>query len=81
MVNKVLIIGNLGQDPELRTTGGGTPVVNISIATSERQNERRSALGSRCGRPHFPSTTGVAFGAGSGCPCRAALAHAVQTSS
>lgn len=34
-VNKVIIIGNLGRDPEVRTMPGGRPVANISIATSE----------------------------------------------
>ncbi|MCB9760356.1 MAG: single-stranded DNA-binding protein [Alphaproteobacteria bacterium] len=40
MINKVILIGNLGQDPELRTTGGGTAVVNLRIATSERRKDR-----------------------------------------
>ena len=35
-VNKVILIGNLGRDPELRYTTGGTPVANFSLATSER---------------------------------------------
>ena len=35
MVNKVILIGWLGQDPELRYTTDGTPVCNLSIATSE----------------------------------------------
>lgn len=34
-VNKVIIIGNLGQDPELRYTGGGTAVCNLRVATNE----------------------------------------------
>jgi single-strand DNA-binding protein len=33
-LNKAMIIGNLGSDPEIRTTGGGTRVANISVATS-----------------------------------------------
>ncbi len=33
-LNKVLIIGNLGRDPELRYTKSGTPVVNLSVATT-----------------------------------------------
>ncbi|CAA9362753.1 MAG: Single-stranded DNA-binding protein, partial [uncultured Gemmatimonadetes bacterium] len=33
-VNKVIIIGNLGSDPELRTTGGGQQVAQFSVATS-----------------------------------------------
>jgi single-strand DNA-binding protein len=35
-VNKVILIGNLGRDPEVRYTAGGTPVANFSIATSEQ---------------------------------------------
>lgn len=34
-VNKVILIGNLGQDPELRYTGSGTAVCNIRLATNE----------------------------------------------
>ena len=39
-VNKVILVGNLGQDPELRNTGGGTPVVSLRIATSERRKDK-----------------------------------------
>lgn len=35
MLNKAILIGRLGRDPETRYTGGGTPVTNFSIATSE----------------------------------------------
>ena len=34
-VNKVILIGNLGRDPELRYTPNGQPVVNFSLATNE----------------------------------------------
>src|SRR5688572_304860 len=34
-LNNVQIIGNLGQDPELRKTGDGTLVTNLSVATNE----------------------------------------------
>lgn len=34
-VNKVILVGNLGQDPELRYTGNGTAVCNIRLATTE----------------------------------------------
>ena len=34
-VNKVILIGNLGQDPELRYTGSGTAVCTIRLATNE----------------------------------------------
>lgn len=34
-VNKVILVGNLGQDPELRYTGNGTAVCNLRLATNE----------------------------------------------
>ena len=34
-VNKVILVGNLGQDPELRYTGSGTAVCNMRLATNE----------------------------------------------
>ena len=36
MLNKVFLIGRLGQDPELKFTGSGTPVTNISLATGRK---------------------------------------------
>jgi single-strand DNA-binding protein len=39
-INKAILIGNLGADPELRHTANGTPVANFQIATSERYNDR-----------------------------------------
>jgi len=39
-VNKVILIGNLGQDPEVRTTSNGQMVATLSIATSESFNGR-----------------------------------------
>ena len=41
-VNKVILIGNLGRDPELRYTQGGQPVANFSVATSESWNDKNS---------------------------------------
>ena len=41
-VNKVLLIGNLGRDPEVRYTTGGTPVANFTLATSEQWNDPSS---------------------------------------
>ncbi len=35
-VNKVILVGNLGRDPEVRYTAGGTPVANFTLATNER---------------------------------------------
>jgi single-strand DNA-binding protein len=44
-VNKVILVGNLGKDPEVRHTQDGKPIVNLSIATSE--NWRDKATGER----------------------------------
>jgi len=41
-VNKVILIGNLGKDPEVRRTTSGDPVVNLSIATSESWRDKAS---------------------------------------
>ena len=41
-VNKAILIGNLGRDPEVRYTSGGMAVANFSIATSESWNDRES---------------------------------------
>ena len=41
-VNKVMLIGNLGQDPEVRTFQNGGKVCNLRIATSERWKDRNS---------------------------------------
>jgi len=35
MYQKIIIVGNLGQDPEMRFTPDGTPVTNFSVATNE----------------------------------------------
>jgi single-strand DNA-binding protein len=39
-VNKVILVGNLGADPELRYTNSGTAVANFRIATNERWNDK-----------------------------------------
>lgn len=41
-VNKVILIGNLGQDPEVRSFQNGGKVVNLRIATSEQWKDRNS---------------------------------------
>jgi single-strand DNA-binding protein len=43
-VNKVILIGNLGQDPELRYTGGGTAVCNMRLATNESYKDAEGNL-------------------------------------
>jgi single-strand DNA-binding protein len=39
-VNKVILVGNLGADPELRYTGSGTAVCNFNVATNESYKDR-----------------------------------------
>jgi single-strand DNA-binding protein len=39
-MNVVILIGNVGQDPEVRTTQGGSQVANFSLATSERWKDK-----------------------------------------
>jgi single-strand DNA-binding protein len=41
-VNKVILIGNLGKDPEVRTTQAGQKIVNLTVATSESWNDKAS---------------------------------------
>jgi single-strand DNA-binding protein len=41
-VNKVILVGNLGRDPEVRTMQNGGKVCNLSVATSERWRDRNS---------------------------------------
>jgi len=39
-VNKVILIGNLGKDPEIKYTPGGTPIARFSLATNERTKDK-----------------------------------------
>ena len=39
-VNKAILIGNLGQDPEMRTTSSGLAIANLRLATSDRRKDR-----------------------------------------
>ena len=41
-VNKVILVGNLGRDPEVRFSQSGQKIVNMSVATSERWKDRQS---------------------------------------
>ena len=40
MINKVILLGNLGRDPEVRTTPSGQAVANFSLATTRRWKDR-----------------------------------------
>lgn len=44
MVNKVFLLGNLGRDPEVRSTSSGQPVANFSMATSRRWRDKSGQL-------------------------------------
>ena len=41
-VNKVILVGNLGKDPDIRRTQDGRPIANLSIATSETWRDKMS---------------------------------------
>lgn len=41
-VNKVILVGNLGNDPEIRRTQDGKPIANLSIATSDSWRDKAS---------------------------------------
>jgi len=41
-VNKVILVGNLGRDPEIRSTNDGTRIANLALATSENWRDRNS---------------------------------------
>jgi single-strand DNA-binding protein len=43
-VNKVILVGNLGADPEMRHTSSGDPVCTLSVATSEKYKNRDGEL-------------------------------------
>lgn len=42
--NKVILVGNLGRDPEIRYTAQGTPVCTFSLATNERRKDRNGEM-------------------------------------
>ena len=41
-INKVILVGNLGRDPETRRTTAGDPIVNFTLATSESWRDKQS---------------------------------------
>jgi len=41
-INKVILIGNLGQDPEIRYTSGGMAIATLSLATSESWRDKQN---------------------------------------
>ena len=40
--NKIILVGNLGRDPELRYTPQGTPVCSFSLATNEKRKDKNT---------------------------------------
>ena len=56
-VNKVILVGRLGRDPELRTTNSGMAIANIRLATTERRKDQDGNWGE-----HTEWHTVVAFG-------------------
>ncbi len=42
-VNKVILVGNLGKDPEVRRTQDGRPIVNLTVATSETWRDKNTS--------------------------------------
>ena len=42
-VNKVILVGNVGQDPEVKYTANGVPVAKVSLATNERFKDKNDA--------------------------------------
>jgi single-strand DNA-binding protein len=42
-VNKVILVGNVGQDPEVKYTASGVPVAKLSLATNERFKDKNDA--------------------------------------
>jgi single-strand DNA-binding protein len=42
--NKIILVGNLGRDPELRYTPQGTPVCSFTMATNERRKDRNGEM-------------------------------------
>ena len=41
-INKVILLGNVGRDPEVRLTQGGNSVATLSVATSESWHDKQS---------------------------------------
>jgi single-strand DNA-binding protein len=41
-VNRVIIVGNLGKDPEIRYTSAGKPIANLAVATSETWKDKNT---------------------------------------
>ena len=60
-VNKVILVGNVGKDPEVRYSQTGTPVANFSLATNERFKDRSGEWQDRTEWHNIPESTNAAF--------------------
>ena len=43
-VNRVILIGNCGQDPDVKYMASGEPITNVSVATSESWNDKKQGI-------------------------------------
>ena len=59
MLNKVTLIGNLGKDPEIRTTESGVPRANFTLATNENYKDRNGNWQDRDGKDHYSAEVTV----------------------
>jgi single-strand DNA-binding protein len=46
-INKVILVGNVGRDPDIQTTSAGTKIAHVSLATSERKTRRDGTVEER----------------------------------
>jgi single-stranded DNA-binding protein len=60
MLNKVILIGHLGKEPETRHSQNGKKIVNFSLATTEKYNSVLQMLDSRNNSPQSASVTSEA---------------------
>ena len=59
-INKVILIGNLGNDPEVKYTAGGSAVANVTIATSENWKDKATGENQEhSGQTRHPPVSGL----------------------
>ena len=61
-VNKVILVGNLGKDPEVRNTQQGGKIVNFTLATSENWNDKATGEKRGFSRAEFEALFSLAEG-------------------
>ena len=60
-VNKVILVGNLGRDPETRYTTGGEAVTNVSIATTDTWKDKSGEKSASRGSSRWPALPSAAI--------------------